>query len=91
MRPDLSGAIVMTNKKWNRWDIIKAVPTGECIPEETLEWLKEYAVEHKIPLLFLEYEIEDGKLVRTRQLGYGPPDFAHAVKTEITPHDITRF
>jgi len=68
--------------------MVKAVPTGDCIPEETLEWLKAYAREKGIPLLFSTRLLKDGKFVGRKMLGYGPPDFIHAVKNAIGPEDI---
>lgn len=91
MRPDLCGAIVSLGKKWHQWPVILAVPRGEKIPGDTLDWLKAYASERRIPLLFIEREIRDGQYVDARQSGYGPPAFAHAVKNEITSEDVTRF
>ncbi len=91
MRPNECGAIVLWGKKWNEWNVIRAVPTGERIPEDTLEWLKAYARENNIPLLFIENMFKDGKYYGLSQTGYGPPAFTHAVKNEIHPEDILKF
>jgi hypothetical protein len=88
MRPDLCGAIVFLSRKWNGWNVVKAVPTGECIPEDTLEWLKAYAREKGIPLLFETRLLKDGKFHGLRKLGYGPPDFLHTVENAIGSDDI---
>jgi len=91
MRPDKSGAIVMLDRKWNAMSIVKAVPTGEEIPEETLEWLKAHARENNIPLLFQKNLLKDGKYHGFKNLGYGPPPFLERVKLNIDPDDIMRF
>ena len=89
MRPDQCGAIVMFDRKWNGWNIVKAVPTGASIPEETLEWLKAYAREKKKPLLFQENLVgEDGNFNGLRSVGYGPPAFQEHVKEAIGIEDI---
>jgi len=88
MRPDLCGAIVFFKKRWNGRTVVKAVPAGECIPDDTLEWLKAYAREKGIPLLFSTRLLKDGQFVGSKLLGYGPPDFVHAVKNAIGPEDI---
>ncbi|MFC1719853.1 hypothetical protein ACFL00_01770 [Pseudomonadota bacterium] len=90
MRPDRCGAIVMFDLKWNGWSIVKAVPTGACIPEETMEWLMAYAREHKIPLLFQENLVLNGKYHGVRHRGYGPPAFQEHVKISVGPEDIMR-
>ena len=88
MRPDKSGAIVMLDKKWGGWRIIYASPTGERIPEKTLDWLMAYAREHKIPLMYRENLMEEGKLPGHKRLGYGPPAFLEAVKNSMSLDDI---
>jgi len=67
-----------------------AVPTGPLIPEETMEWLMAYAREHKIPLLFQENLVRDGKYYGFKNRGYGPPAFKEYVKNSIGPEDIMR-
>ena len=68
----------------------QAVPTGAVIPEETLQWLMAYAREKKIPLLFQENLVLDGKYSGVRNRGYGPPAFVEHVKTAVGPEDIMR-
>ena len=88
MRPDRCGAIVDFKRKWHGRTVVKAVPIGECIPEDTLEWLQTYAREKGIPLLFSKRLLKDGEFVGSKLLGYGPPDFIHAVENALTPEDI---
>lgn len=88
MRPDRCGAVVIFDRKWNGWSIVKAVPTGVCIPEETLDWLMAYAREKKMPLLFQENLLLDGKYHGIRNRGYGPPAFVEHVKNAIGPEDV---
>jgi hypothetical protein len=91
MRPDQCGAIVMFDRKWNGWSIVKAVAVGDLIPEETLEWLMAYARENKIPLLWQENLVVDGKKYGAiRNRGFGPPAFVEHVKHAIGPEDIMR-
>ena len=90
LRPDLSGAIVSLNRKWNGWTVIHAAPTGAEIPSETLDWIKSYAVRKGIPLMFQENLVEDDTFASARIMGYGPPDFVLAVKNAIGPKDILR-
>ena len=89
MRPDQAGVIVVRDRKWKHWEVITAIATGAAIPEPALEWLKDYAVQTRTPLILYEYEGEPGKLsVRSR--GFGPPAFAEAVRVSIGPQDIFR-
>lgn len=88
MKPSECGAIVMYDRKWNGRDVIRAVPTGEKIPAETLEWLMSLSRKLNLPLLFSEHTFENGRLKSKKRLGYGPPSFIHAVKTEPDIGDI---
>ncbi len=87
-RPDLCGAIVSLNRKWNGWTVMHATPTGAKIPAETLEWIKSYAVRSGVPLMFQENLVEDGRFGAAKIRGYGPRDFVLAVRNAISPEDI---
>jgi len=88
LRPDLCGAVVSLNRKWNGWTVIHAAPTGAEIPPETLEWIKAYAVKLGKPLMFQVNIREDGEFGPAKILGYGPREFVLAVKHAIGPNDI---
>lgn len=88
LRPDLCGAIVVLDQEWRGWKVMRVSPTGEVIPESTLDWIKDFAVRKSIPLMFESHELEDGKFGKTKILGYGPPEFVHAVQNAITSSDV---
>jgi hypothetical protein len=88
MKPSDCGAIVMFGRKWNGREVIHAVPTGEKIPPATLEWLMALSRKLMLPLLFSEHEFEGGRFVRRKHIGYGPPSFVNAVKTEPGIEDV---
>jgi hypothetical protein len=88
LRPDRSGVIVILGRKWRGREIIRALPAGERIPREPMEWLKAFARERQMPLLFLENIFEDGRFKARKQTGYGPPDFVQAVRNAIGLQDI---
>lgn len=88
LRPDRAGAIVAFGQPWLRWHTVLATPTGAEIPADTLEWLKAYAREQGVPLVFHQRLMENGKYVGAKKLGYGPADFVAAVKLGIGPEDI---
>ncbi len=90
MRPDQAGVIVMYDRNWERWPVIRAIPTGPQVPPESLRWLQAHAEETRKPLIFVEYEIENGRLVKFKRFGFGPPAFREAVQTTIEPHDIIK-
>lgn len=91
MKPNICGAVVVLHKKWQKWDVIRVLPTGDRIPAQTLEWVKNYARDNRIPLIFVENVFRDGRWVAVKRTGYGPPDFVHAVKNEIVPTDVLKF
>jgi hypothetical protein len=89
-RPDLCGAIVVLNGKWNGWTVMHAAPTGEEIPTATLDWIKAYALKKGIPLMFQENHVKNDEFAEMKILGYGPPDFVHAVQNAIGPGDVLK-
>lgn len=89
MRPDLSGVIVVMDRKWHDWPVIFAVATGEAIPEPSLDWLKRHAEATRTPLILYECVLENGQFKgRHRHRGYGPPAFVEAVHTLVGPQDV---
>lgn len=80
----------MLDRKWHGWSIIKAVPTGARIPEETLEWLKAYARKQNIPLLFQDNLQKGESFSGFKNWGYGPPAFLQRVKEMVGPDDIMK-
>jgi hypothetical protein len=91
MKPSECGAIVLLDRNWHGRKVIRAVPAGEKIPIDTLEWLKGYAREQSSPLLFSERIFKNGKQIGIRKIGYGPPSFVRAVELEVGPEDIMMF
>lgn len=91
LKPNRSLAIVQLDKKWRGYRIIKALPVGARIPQETLDWLIAYAEELRRPLIFTENLYRDGKFSGWKQTGFGPPAFVELVKTSIGDEDIIRF
>jgi len=91
MRPDICGAIVMLDRRWKGIKVIAAVPTGEEIPPETLEWLRAFALSKSTPLIFCHHPLKEGEYGRTVKTGFGPPGFVKAVKEAIGGDDVVRF
>ena len=91
MRPNECGAIVGLDTKWKGKRLVMATPTGEKIPQPTLDWLMAYSREHSIPLLLKENLLKDGRYIGYKKIGYGPPWFIHAVEHELVPDDVTMF
>ena len=91
LKPSECGAILMLDRDWHGRKNIRAVPAGESIPEATIEQLKELALELKLPLIFAERLVENGKFIGQKSMGFGPPSFIQAVKTEVLPQDVMRF
>jgi hypothetical protein len=47
-----------------------------------------YSREQNTPLIFSENIFKNGRWIATKQTGYGPPVFVHAVKNAIKPEDV---
>ncbi len=80
LKPSVAGVIVLTDRKWRGWKVLRAIPTGKSIPEETLEQLRLIAQKLGLPLLFYERIVEDGDFTGVQQMAYGSAAFADAVK-----------
>lgn len=103
LRPDQSGAIVLSARYWKEWNVVRATPVGTVIPEATLEWLRLYTESLGLPLIFYERECIDGVYTqRGRQRAYGSREFAaamqetvarfgHAHENPITSDDVVKF
>ncbi|MEJ8568725.1 hypothetical protein [Elongatibacter sediminis] len=79
MRPDSCGAIVLLSMRWDDEYVISAVPVGPTIPDRTLTWLKDYARQHRRPLVFYERIRTDGRYTGLKRFGFGPPAFRDKV------------
>lgn len=80
MRPDRCGAIVILGQDLRHWKVIRAVPVGWTIPDQTLQKIKRYALSQKMALIYHEFEHENGVLTQTHRIGFGPPDFVAAFR-----------
>lgn len=90
MRPDRSGVIVILGRKWRNWKIMLAIPAGQVVPAESLEWLRVHAKESRLPLVFYERLVTDGEFSGAKKRAYGSPAFADAVKYSIGPEDVVK-
>ncbi len=88
MRPDLCGAIVIIDRKWQGASVIRAIPTGEKIPRDTLERLMTISREQAKPLIFCEFIRGKDGFIGIKRIGYGPPSFVRAVETAVEPEDV---
>lgn len=81
MKPSTGKVIMIFNKLvWHGAYVDLAVPVGEKIPEESLNWLKQFAAENFRPLIYLEQQLVDGKLQSKQQAySFGPPAFQQDV------------
>jgi len=79
MRPDQCGAIVLLAVPWHGRLVIHATPVGNAIPEETLEWLKQYAQSTGRPLVFIERSMAGDTYSGRKLFGFGPPEFKYLV------------
>jgi hypothetical protein len=90
LRPDRSGVIVLLGRKWRDWDVIFAIPAGASVPAESLEWLRLYAQQAGLPLVFHERVVTDGDFSGVKRRAFGSQRFAAAVKYSIGPEDVVK-
>jgi len=88
MRPDRSGVIMLTDRKWHNWPVIRAVPAGRSVPEETREFLRQLAAQKQVPVIFYERLETDGEFTGRKMFAFGSRRFAEAVKYTIEPDDV---
>jgi hypothetical protein len=80
MRPNECGAIILFDRKWDGAPVTNTIPIGEKIPDETFAWLMAYTRKVQVPLIWSENVVENGRYVRTKKTGFGPPSFILSVK-----------
>ena len=80
MKPNECGAIILFDRKWAGAPVITAVPVGERIPDDTLAWLMAFTRKKQIPLIWSENVLKNGRYIRTKRSGFGPPAFILSVK-----------
>jgi hypothetical protein len=90
-RPSECGAIVILNRPWKGFEVTWAVPVGEKIPEDTLDWLINQVRETGIPLLYIERVIENGVVKQTKSMFAGSPSLFETAKLSLDPEDIAQF
>jgi hypothetical protein len=90
MKPSECGAIVGFSE-WRGRQVMDAVPVGQKIPPETLEWLMAFAREKSIPLMFSERILKNGEYIGIKKTGFGPPSFIQEVQNRLGPEDIMMF
>ncbi|MSQ98156.1 MAG: hypothetical protein EXR85_02490 [Xanthomonadales bacterium] len=67
--------------------VISAIPVGRTIPQPTLEWLKQYAQEHRWPLIFHERIVTAGAFSGLKRFGFGPAEFRRQV-TQLAAEEV---
>jgi hypothetical protein len=90
MRPDRSGVIAIRGRKWRNWKVLLAIPAGQSVPQESLEWLRKHAQKSGLPLVFHERLVTDGEFAGAKARAYGSPVFADAVKYSLGPDDVIK-
>jgi hypothetical protein len=88
MRPDRCGAIVMSGRRFQGWDVIIATPTGWVIPPATLERLRQYARQQLTPLVYIENLHQKGLYTHFKRSGFGPLEFVQAITSSSDKLDI---
>lgn len=77
MKPSNAKVLVLFNKlTWAGRPVDVAVPVGRRIPPRALNWLKQFAQQHRRPLIYTEQLGEQGRYSRVQAMfGHGPPEF----------------
>lgn len=76
-KPNECGALVLDGiLKWEGLTVDLAVPVGREIPQETLNWLMQFAEKNMRPLIYQMQDPDSQKIEKNPlTLGYGPPAF----------------
>lgn len=77
LKPDQARVIVIfAIMVWQGAAVDLAVPVGRRIPPRALNWLKEFSLNQRRPLVYTEQIVRDGGFDRRQRLaGHGPPRF----------------
>lgn len=90
LRPDRSGAIVIMDRDWFDWRVLRAFPVGGSVPDATLQRLVAFARPQQMPVIFYEHRFVDGRFAGTSEKALGPPKFAAEVRQRPSEGDTFR-
>lgn len=76
-RPDRAGVIFLPDtRRWRDLPVDIAVPVGRSIPSDTLQWLKQFAMQHSRPLIYLKQDSGEKDYRQDQNLiAFGPLPF----------------
>ena len=81
LRPDLGGVMVLPAvRHWWGHAVDVAVPVGREIPQASLDWLKQFALQQQRPLLYLEQDSGEADFRPDQNVvAFGPPEFQQMI------------
>jgi hypothetical protein len=80
-KPSNAKVVVIFNKlQWQGVPVDLAVPVGKRIPPRALDWLKQFAEQHRRPLIYAEQIMENGRFQKQQTFfAHGPAAFRDQV------------
>lgn len=61
MKPSEFGAIVIVDRNWHNWKVIRTIPTVDEIPGKSLDWLMAFVSAQSTPPLLTQHLYKNGK------------------------------
>lgn len=87
MRPDKNGAIARS-RRWQSWNTLGLIPTGQKVPHDTLTRFLDYANETGTPIAWGEHAedfVNDAEVSRS---ALGPEEFMIQTKWDFSDEDF---
>jgi len=92
MRPDRCGAILIDDRPFKQWEVIRAIPVGVSVPESTLQRVTAFAREKGFSVTWAERRPNYEEHPRDVSVGTaGSEEFSIQMKWDVSPEDIWRY
>ena len=89
MRPDRCGAILISDRPFKQWDVIRVIPVGVSVPKPTLSTVMKHAAESEKPLIWTERRPDYADHPMDVSVGSaGPEEFTIQMKWDMRPEDV---
>jgi hypothetical protein len=92
MRPDRSGAILIDDRAFKQWEVIRVIPVGVAVPDATLQRVMTFAAENNFSVTWTERRTDYVDHPNDVRVGTaGSEEFTIQMKWEVDPGDVWRY
>lgn len=92
MRPDRCGAILIDDRAFKQWEVIRVIPVGVAVPDATLQRVMTFAAQNNFSVTWTERRTDYVDYPDDVRVGTaGSEEFTIQMKWEVNPGDVWRY